>query len=234
MSGNTLSIPSHDGRQFDGYLALPPSGTGPGLVLIQEIWGVNAHIRAVADSYALDGYVVLAPDIFWRQEPGVDLAYDPTGTQRAYQLMQGLDGPNAVRDLQATVMALRQRADVSGTVAVAGYCMGGRLSYHLAASGAVDAAVCYYGGGIQNHLDLAASITVPILFHYAALDAHIPTTAVDAVKAAFAGRSNAQFHVYQGVDHGFNCWGRPMFNQRAAAIAHGRTLQWLAENSRSL
>ena len=108
--------------------------------------------------------------------------------------------------------------------------MGGRLAFELAATGAVDTAVCYYGGRIQERLEIAPSITVPVLFHYAAVDAHIPATAVEAVKQAFAGRSNAQFHIYEGVDHGFNCWGRAMYNQRAAALAKGRTLEWLSAN----
>ncbi len=228
MSSTTISITSHDGKTFDGYLSLPPTGRGPGLVLIQEIWGVNAHIRAVADSYALDGYVVLAPDVFWRQEPGVDLGYDEVGTKRAYQLMQGLDGPAAVKDLVVTAQALRARPEVSGKVGVLGFCMGGRLSYQLAATGAVDAAVCYYGGGIQNALDAAPRVQAPILFHYAALDAHIPPAAVEAVKGAFAGRGNAQFHIYDDADHGFNCWGRLMYKQSAAALARGRTLEWLS------
>jgi carboxymethylenebutenolidase len=228
MPGSMISIPTHDSQQFQGYLALPPAGSGPAIVLIQEIWGVNAHIRAVADAYALDGYVVLAPDVFWRQEGGVDLPYDESGTQRAYQLMQNLDGPNAVKDLQAAAQVLRQRPEYQGKVGVVGYCMGGRLAFELAATGAVDTAVCYYGGRIQDRLEIAPSIQVPLLFHYAALDAHIPATAVDAVKQAFAGRSNAKFHVYEGVDHGFNCWGRAMYNQRAAALAKGRTLEWLS------
>ena len=229
MNAPYISIASHDGQAFDAYLALPPKGTGPGLVLIQEIWGVNAHIRAVADQYALDGYVVLAPDMFWRQKPGVDLQYTEADTKLAYQYMNQLDAGHAVHDLVATAQALRARADVTGGVGSVGFCMGGRLSYALAASGATDAAVCYYGGRIQEHLDLAARIQVPILFHYAALDDHIPPAAVQAVQGAFAGRSNAQFHVYPGVGHGFNCWGRPMFNQRAAALARGRSLQFLAE-----
>jgi len=230
LSTSTLSIPSHDGQSFGAYLALPPKGVGPGLVLIQEIWGVNEHIRTVADQYALDGFVVLAPDMFWRQKPGVDLQYTPADSQLAYQYMNGLDGANAVKDLQATAQALRARPELNGKIALLGFCMGGRLSYALAATGAVDAAVCYYGGGIQNNLGAAAAIDVPILFHYAELDDHIPPTTVEAVRGAFAGRSNAQFHVYSGVGHGFNCWGRPMYQQRAAALARGRTLQWLAEN----
>jgi carboxymethylenebutenolidase len=230
MNTSTISIPSHDGRSFDAYLSLPPKGTGPGLIIIQEIWGVNEHIRAVADQYALDGYVVLAPDVFWRQQPRVDLQYTEADTKLAYQYMQNLDGPNAVADLMDTAKTLRARPEVTGQIGAVGFCMGGRLSYALAATNAIDAAVCYYGGGIQNNLDIAADIQVPIQFHYGELDDHIPATAVNAVKEAFAGRTNAQFHVYPGVGHGFNCWGRPMYKQRAAALARGRTLQWLSEN----
>lgn len=229
MNSSTISITSHDGQQFDAYLSLPPAGHGPGLVIIQEIWGVNEHIKAVADQYAMDGYVVLAPDVFWRQEANVDLKYNETDTPKAFQLMTNLDEAHAVADLVSTANALRARPEVTGKLGSIGFCMGGRLSYQLAASGAVDAAVCYYGGGIQNHLDKAPAVKGPILFHYAALDGYIPATAVADVKQAFAGRSNAQFHVYEGVDHGFNCWGRPMYQQRAAALARGRTLVWLSE-----
>jgi len=229
MNASHITIPSHDGQRFDAYLSLPPKGRGPGLVLLQEIWGVNAHIRAVADQYAMDGYVVLAPDMFWRQKPGVDLQYTESDTQQAYQYMSGLDAAHAQKDLVSTAQVLRALPQLDGKLASLGFCMGGRLSYVLAASGAVDAAVCYYGGRIQDNLGLAAQIQVPMLFHYAELDDHIPPTAVQAVQAAFAGR-NAEFHVYPGVGHGFNCWGRPMYNQRAAALAHGRSLQWLAQN----
>lgn len=229
MHTATVSIASHDGKSFNAYLSLPPKGVGPGLVIIQEIWGVNEHIRAVADQYALDGYVVLAPDVFWRQQVGVDLQYTEADTRFAYQYMTDLDGPNAVQDLVSTAQALRARPEAQGKIASIGFCMGGRLSYALAATGAIDAAVSYYGGGIQNNLAIAPNIQVPILFHYAELDDHIPASAVSAVQGAFDGRTNAQFHVYPGVGHGFNCWGRPMYNQRAAALARGRTLQYLSE-----
>ena len=116
MHASTISIPSHDGKAFDAYLSLPPKGTGPGLVILQEIWGVNEHIRTVADQYALDGYVVLAPDIFWRQQPRVDLQYTEADTQLAYQYMQNLDGPNAVADLMDTAKALRARPEVTGQI----------------------------------------------------------------------------------------------------------------------
>ena len=107
MSTSNITINSHDGQSFGAYLSLPPTGRGPGLVVLQEIWGVNAHIRAVADQYAADGFVVLAPDVFWRQEPGVDLQYTEADTKKAYHLMQNLDTPNAIADLVSTANALR-------------------------------------------------------------------------------------------------------------------------------
>jgi carboxymethylenebutenolidase len=228
MNGKWISIKAHDGGEFGGYLSLPPTGSGPGLVVIQEIWGVNEHIRAVADQYASDGYVVIAPDVFWRQEPRVDLKYDEAGTGKAFAFMQNLDGPNAVLDLTSTVKALKALPEVKGKVGVLGFCMGGRLSYLAAAHSGVDVAVCYYGGGIQNMLEEAPSVKVPILFHYGEKDAHIPAEAVAAVRAAFAGHDKAKIEVYPGADHGFNCWGRPMYNQSAAALARGRSLEWLS------
>jgi carboxymethylenebutenolidase len=229
MPACTISVPIHHGKSFGAYVSMPPTGRGPGLVVIQEIWGVNEHIRTVADQYALDGFVVLAPDVYWREQPGVDLQYTEADTRLARQHKQKLDIQQAAQDLAAAAQVLRARADVTGPVASVGFCMGGLLSYALAATGAVDAAVCYYGGGIENHLALAASIHVPTLFHYAEQDDHISSDEVASVQAAFAGCRYAQFHVYPAVQHGFNCWGRPMYNQRAAALAHGRTLQWLAE-----
>ncbi|MGV3655187.1 MAG: dienelactone hydrolase family protein [Noviherbaspirillum sp.] len=229
MNSRWIDIQADDGKTFKGYLSLPPTGSGPGLVLIQEIWGVNNHIKAVADQYAMDGYVVLAPDVFWRQEPGVDLAYDQNDTPKAFSLMQNMDGALAVRDLTQTVKALRALPECTGRVASLGFCMGGRLSYLCAANAGVDAAVCYYGGGIDQNLDQAAKITCPILFHFADKDNYIPASAVAAVKSAFANAKNAMIQTYPDVDHGFNCWERPSYNQKASAVAHGLSLSFLGK-----
>ena len=233
--GEWIDIPTVDGT-FGGYLALPPrgpdsgpdAGTGPGIVLIQEIFGVNDHIRTVADQYALDGYVVLAPDLFWRKGHRLDLGYGPADFQRGLDLMMGLDGAKAIADLAATVSVLRARPELAGKVASIGYCMGGRLSFLAAAHAGVDAAVSYYGGGIDTLLGDAPKVGCPIQFHFAELDHYIPMEAVDKVRHAFAGRPEASVHVYPAVDHGFNCWGRAMYNQQAAALARGRVLQFLA------
>jgi carboxymethylenebutenolidase len=232
MTSRWIDIKAQDGGTFKAYLSLPPagpnSGKGPGLVVIQEIWGVNAHIQAVADQYASDGFTVIAPDVFWRLQPMVNLTYTPEDSQKAFGYMGKLDFPAAVKDLAAAVKVLRALPECTGKVGSVGYCMGGQLSYLCAANAGVDAAVCYYGGGIQNKLDEAAKIKCPILFHYGEKDAHIPMTAVEAVKKTFAGRENARFEVYPGADHGFNCWGRPSYNQQAAALARGRSLAFLA------
>ncbi|MDR8732004.1 dienelactone hydrolase family protein [Burkholderia pseudomultivorans] len=229
MTAQWIDIPTGN-DSFGGYLALPRRGKGPAVIIIQEIFGVNAHIRAVADQYAADGYVALAPDVFWRTQPRVELTYEGADRDKGIELMRKTDIGLAVADVGAAADALRARAEVAGKVAAIGYCFGGQLAYRAAATGKLDAAVAYYGGGIQNALDLAGKVTQPILFHYAENDHGIPLDAVEQVKAAFAGRDNAAFHVYPGAEHGFNCTDRASYNQRASALAHGRTLTFLAEH----
>lgn len=220
-----------EGKVCQGYLSLPPAGSGPGLVLIQEIFGVNQHIRAVADQYAADGYVVLAPDVFFRQQNKVDLGYDEIGFQDGFKLMQAHDFFQSVRDLAVVVKTLRTRPEVDAKVASIGYCMGGLLSYLMAAEAGVDAAVCYYGGAIAQHLDKKDKIKVPMLFHFAGNDSYIPSGDVEQIQAAFASHNNTFGHVYENVEHGFNCWERPMYNQKASTLARGRTLVFLSSNA---
>jgi carboxymethylenebutenolidase len=223
----SVAVPG--GAFFDAYLAIPPAGKGPGLVLFQEIFGVNEHIRMVAEQYALDGFVVLAPDIFWRSQRRVDLGYEGADRQRGIQLAGQLKGPELGLDMVATVTALRSRLEVNGgKVGAIGYCMGGRLAFLSAATAGVDAAVAYYGGGIHDQLDKAASIQCPVLFHYAEHDDHIPMSAVDKVRGAMEGKP-AEVHVYPGAMHGFNCWARASYHAPSAALAHGRSLQFLAQ-----
>lgn len=218
------------GPGFAGYLARPPAGSGPGLVLFQEIFGVNAHIRAVAEQYALDGFVVLAPDMFWRQAARVELGYEGEQRQRAVALMGQQQPADIAADIGAAVAALRARAETAGRKTGAiGYCMGGRMAYTAAALAGVDAAVAYYGGGIHKQLELAPRIACPIQFHYAGHDDHIPPDAVQSVRNAMAGKP-AEVHVYPGSMHGFNCWARASYHAPSAALAHGRSLAFLAAN----
>lgn len=213
---------------FAGYLALPPAGKGPGLLLFQEIFGVNRHIRAVAEQYAQDGFVVLAPDLFWRQAPRVELGYAGDDWKRAFALMQGYAPADALADIAGSAAALRARPEVGGAkVGAIGYCMGGRMAYLAAATAGIDAAAPFYGGGIHQQLERAAGIACPVQFHYAGHDDHIPPEAVESVRQAFAGKP-AEVHVYPGSMHGFNCWERASYHAPSAALAHGRALQFLA------
>lgn len=214
---------------FAGYLALPPAGHGPGLALFPEIFGVNDHIQGVAEQYALAGFVVLAPDVFWRDAPRVQLGYEGDDWNRAVSLMKAYKTDDALADIAATVSTLHARSEV-GTrkVGAIGYCMGGRLAYQAAATTDITAAVPYYGGGIHLQLERVSKIQCPMQFHYASDDANIPLDAVEQVRSAFAGKP-AQVHVYPHSHHGFNCWARGTYHAPSAALAHGRALQFLAE-----
>jgi carboxymethylenebutenolidase len=231
VTSRWIDIPA-DSDSFQGYLALPKTGKGPGVIILQEIFGVNAHIRSVADQYAADGYVALAPDVFWRTQPRVELGYEGADREKAMELLQKTDLANAVADVGAAASALRALPELGGQVAAIGYCFGGRLAYLAAAEGTIDLGVAYYGGGIQNQLDRADSIKVPMQFHYGELDAHIPVAAVGEVRERFAGRNDVEVHVYPNADHGFNCGDRASYNARASALAHGRTLTFLGEHLR--
>lgn len=231
MATQWIDIATQDGGNFRGYLALPPAGRGPGIVLIQEVFGINAHIRSVVEQYALDGYVVLAPDIFWRQEPGVELGYEGADKEKAMALMKALDADQAVDDIADAVKILRERPECDDRVASLGYCLGGILAYRSALNAGVDAAVCFYPGGIANHLDKADRVNVPVQFHFAGQDQHITDAHIEQTRQAFTGRDDVEVHVYDEADHGFNCWARSAYDRHAAALSHGRTLVFL-ERSR--
>jgi carboxymethylenebutenolidase len=223
-----ISVDAGDGQTNSAYLALPPAGNGPGILLFQEIFGVNAHIQGVAEQYAQDGFVVLAPDLFWRQQTRVDLGYDSEDRNRAVGMMKALVADELQADIRSSLAALRSRPEVAGRKSGAiGYCLGGRLAYTAAAVTDVDAAVAFYGGGIQDQLALAPRLQCPIQFHYGEKDESIPASAVESVRAAVAGKQ-AEVLVYEDANHGFNCWDRGTYHPKSAALAHGRALAFLA------
>lgn len=223
-----VDLKAADGGVFQGYLSHPvatDAGALPGLLLVQEVFGVNAHIRAVADDYAAQGFTVLAPDVFWRAEPKVELGYDMDSAMRGMGMWKQITSEQIVTDLQASIKTLQPLCN--GKIAAVGYCMGGQMVYRLAASGAIKAGICYYGGGIGKILEHAPQIRVPMLFHYGALDKSIPLTEVEAVRAAFAQHQNVTIHEYRDADHGFNCTQRPAFNADVATLARERSLSFL-------
>src|SRR5882724_4383031 len=166
-----LTIDAFDGGQFDGYLALPASGCGPGIVVLQEIFGVNAFVRSVADWYAARGFVALCPDLFWRQERGIDMTdQTPEEWQKAFALYQGLDEAKAVDDSAAAVEFLRQHPAGNGKVGAVGFCLGGKLAYLLAVRYKPDCATGYYGVSIEKSLTEAPQLNSPLLLHIAGRD----------------------------------------------------------------
>jgi carboxymethylenebutenolidase len=222
MKGSHITVAAEDGGSFGAYLARPEKGSGPGIVLLQEIFGINDYIRDVADSYAEEGYVVLAPDLFWRLEPGVEL--DESQFDKAFALFQNFDFGKAVADITASVAALRTRPECVGKVGALGFCLGGALAYLAAAHAGVDCAVGYYGVGIEGQLDLASKIKCPLMLHFAAEDKFVPAAAREQVKATFAGRSEVEIYVYSDVDHAFARPGGHAYNKPAALMAHSRSI----------
>lgn len=227
MSGKSISIQASDGGTFSAYLATPPAGRGPGVLVIQEIFGVNPHIRDVTDRWAAEGYVALAPDMFWRLEPGVNLQYTEEGVKRGRAMRQRFDFGAGVADLQAAATSLRAMAEVDGKIAAAGYCFGGLLAYLAAAHAGVDAAISYYGGGIDARAADAESIRCPIMFHWGEEDGAIAPAAREAVRAAMARHDDAEFYVYRGAQHGFNCDRRASFHPFASQLARSRSIGFL-------
>lgn len=224
-----VTIPATDGGSFDGYLALPPGGTGPGLVLIQEIFGVNADMRAHCDHFASLGYVALAPDLFWRQEPGVQLT-DKTDAewQRAFQLYQGFSETKGVEDLLATLDFLRGLPNVGDRkVGTLGYCLGGKLAYLMATRSDADANVSYYGVGIDKDIGEISAVTKPLLLHLAGKDKFVTSEARAAILGAVSGNPLIDAHVYADQDHAFARVAGTHFDAAAAALADERTTAFL-------
>ncbi len=216
---------------MDAALVLPEAGSGPGVVVLHEIFGVNAYIRRAAERLAELGYVVLVPDLFWRTDPGLALdEHDEESLARGMEAVGRLDRQVAVADAIAALAALRGRPEVTGRVGVLGFCLGGALAYLVAAEGDPDAAVCYYGSGIADALDAATDITCPVLFHFGADDRFIPREQADRVAALAAGRPEMTCHVHAGAGHAFDN-PAPMFHRpEAAAAAWALTGDFLAEN----
>lgn len=218
--GENITITSSDGFEFDAYQALPDGDPKGSILVIQEIFGVNPHIREVADGYASQGYAAIAPAIFDRVEKGVELGYDDDGIQRGVEIaFSGLDMGNTLKDLGATAAALKSY----GNVGAVGYCFGGLLAYLSACQ--LDDLTCsvgYYGGGIVGVLDQAPKI--PLILHFGELDAHIPLSDVDQIKAA---KPDVPVYTYQ-ADHGFNCNHRASYDEAAALLALERTLAFFA------
>jgi carboxymethylenebutenolidase len=221
--GEFTRLMARDGHEFSAWLAAPPpekSGDGSrgAVVILQEIFGVNSHIRSVTDGFAAEGFVAIAPSLFDRAKRGVELGYGPEDVQqgRGYVLQVPLE--KTMLDITACINVVRH----AGPVAAVGYCWGGTLAYLAACELRVAAAVSYYGARIVEHLDRPPH--APVQYHFGERDQSIPPDAIGKIRAADPA---GEFHLYP-ADHGFNCDQRASFDAPSAKLARERTLKFLA------
>ncbi len=206
-------VPTPDG-EFDGHVVLPDSGSGPGMIVLQEIFGVGGYIKEATDRLAGLGYVAMAPDLYWRIAPGIALDHDEAGMGRAFETAGQLDHELAVRDSIDALRALRELPEVTGGQAGAlGFCLGGTLAFGVAINGDPDVAVCYYGSGIAGMLDQADRISCPVLLQFGGSDQYIPREQSEAVCAFAASRPDMECHIHQDAGHAFDNHEAPMFHQ---------------------
>lgn len=230
MTATSVRIPARDGGSFEGWLSTPPSGRGPGLVLLAEIYNANHWVRGVCDRYAEQGYVVMAPDLYWRQAPGKYLDYTPEDQQRGRALATEMDLACFVEDLKACADWLRARPDCTGRIGTVGYCLGGKLVWIGLANQAVDAGVAYYAVQLADFLDDAKRIDAPLMMHFGSLDHRVPPDLYAKIKASLAAKPDASTFWYEGADHGFDRNGYPPHHPEASALAGQRTREFLAKH----
>ena len=213
-----ITLHASDGQALGAYVARPAAEPIAALVVVQEIFGVNAHIRAVADGYAADGFLAIAPALFDRIQPGVELGYDGADYQTAIGFVPKLDGEKALADIAAAVDYGRATGKKAGVI---GYCFGGTMAWVAACRLPVAAAVGYYGGRIGNYA--AETPKAPVLLHFGRQDAHIPPEEVAKISSA---HPEVEIHWYD-AGHGFNCDHRGAYHAPSASEARARSLAFL-------
>lgn len=226
----TINIQT-EGGEFSAYVARPRTSPAPAVVVLHEVFGVNKDIRQTCRELAEAGFIAIAPELFWRQERGVDLNnWSDEEWKKGLALYTAYDRNTGVRDILATARAARQLEGATGKVAVMGFCLGGLMAYLTAARHDPDAAVAYHGGDTESYLDEANSITAPLLMHLAEEDEFISKDAQRRIEAALANVPSAMLYSYPGQNHAFARHTGVHYNADAAALANGRTVAFLAEH----
>lgn len=226
------TINAKDGSgSFSAYVAMPAKTPAPAIVVIQEIFGVNADMRAKCDALAAQGYVAIAPDLFWRQEPNVDITDKSEAEwKKAFALFNGFDVNKGVEDLATTLEVVRSMPECNGKAGAVGYCLGGKLAYLMAARTSIDAAVGYYGVALDTLLGESGNIKNPLMLHMAELDKFVPAEARDKIVNHFKDNAVVTTHVYMGVDHAFARQNGEHYDGNAAKTANARTDEFFAKN----
>ena len=225
-----ISLPGPDG-EFNAYVAKPKVTPAPGILVIQEIFGVNDVMRETCDKFAEQGYVAICPDLFWRLEPNVRIS-DKTDAewQKAFDLMGRFDIDKGVKDLKTTLHYLRSMESCKGKVASVGYCLGGKLAYLMATRSDADANVAYYGVGLDALLHEARNITKPLLMHMATEDKFVPKDAQARIREGLIDHDLVQIYIYEGNNHAFAREGGEHHDPAAASLANTRTADFLKQH----
>jgi len=229
---NRIKIEGRNGV-FGAYIAQPQTLPAPAVVVLHEVFGVNADIRRHCDELAEQGFIAVAPDLFWRQEPGVDLGVrSEADWQHGLRLYQAYNRDEGVRDIKDTIDAVAKMPECTGKIAVLGYCLGALMTFLTAVRCHVDAAVAYHGGDTEKYLGEVDGLHASLLMHLAEEDEFMSKPAQAAIKAALAGKPNATVYSYPGQCHAFSRHNGAHYNAKAAALANGRTSEFLNQQLR--
>jgi len=225
--GETIRI-QVEGGEMSAYVARPTAAKAPAVMVLQEIFGVNAVMRDITDGLAEQGFLAICPDLFWRIEPGVDIT-DGTEAEwkKAFALMNAFDAGAGVKDIAATLARIRSDPGCNGRVGAVGFCLGGQLAWLTATRTDADAAVSYYGVGIEGLLGESANLRKPVMLHLAEADGFVPPPAQAAIREGLAGQALATIHTYPGRDHAFARVGGEHYHAADAALAGERSLAFL-------
>jgi carboxymethylenebutenolidase len=224
--GEQTTITTDDGS-FSAYVARPAQPPGAAIVVIQEIFGVNEVMREITDGLAAQGFLAICPDLFWRIEPDIQLTdHSDAEWQRAFALFNAFDVDAGIKDIAATIGAIRKDPGCNGKVGAVGFCLGGLLAFLTATRTDVDASVAYYGVGIDGRVAEADKLTRPLLMHIAEEDGFVPKEAQALIINALKSNRLVEIHTYPGCDHAFARTGGQHYNAEAAALAGQRTLDF--------
>jgi len=227
-----ITINGRDGA-FGAHIARPKTLPAPAVVVLHEVFGVNADIRKTCDELAEQGFIAVAPDLFWRQEPGVDLSVtSEPDWQHGLRLYQAYDRDAGARDVKETANTVAKLPECPGKVAILGYCLGGLMTFLTAVRYGVDAAVVYHGGDTEKYLGEVDGLHAPLLMHLAEEDEFISKTAQAQIRAALAKKPNTTVYSYPGQRHAFSRHNGAHYNAVAAALANGRSSEFLNQQLR--
>ena len=228
--GERTTITVADGS-FSAYVARPKAASAPAAVVIQEIFGVNQVMRDITDGLAAHGYLAICPDLFWRIEPGIDITdHSEAEWKKAFELFNAFDVDHGMKDVQATITAIRKDPGCSGKVGAVGFCLGGLVAFLTATRTDADASASYYGVGIENRVAEAEKLVKPLLLHIAEEDQFVPKTAQGVILQALKDHPQVEVYTYPGRDHAFAREGGEHYNEADAKLAGGRTLQFFQKH----